>query len=191
MALRELLVTMEREAAAQADEIRRVALARAESITAEGKTRLGGRREDAVDARTIELRQESNRILGEARRKARAQVLQLQQEVLQRIRREVRGRLPGLNADETHRSRLSADLDRARQYLASGPLTVRVSPSLAAHFAGNGHPPIRVTADPAILAGFTVTSADGAVTVDETLEHRLDALWPSLMIELARALEQP
>ena len=190
MALRELLATMERESSAQAEEIRQAAIRRAESMTAEGKTRLGGRREDAVQARALELRQESNRVLGEARRRVRAEVLTLQQEILQRIRREAVSRLPGLIPHEAIRSRLSAELTRARTYLAPGPLTVRVSSGLASHFSGNGHPGLAVTSDPTILSGFTVSSADGAVMVDETLEHRLDAMWPSLAIELAGALEE-
>jgi vacuolar-type H+-ATPase subunit E/Vma4 len=182
---------MEREASATADEIRRKALERAESITAEARSRLVDRRDDAVQARALALRQESNRILGEARRKSRARLLRLQHEVLQRIRREARSRLARVDAQEALRSRLPEDLDRARGYLADGALAVRASRGLAEHFSARVGRPLQVTADPAILAGFTVTSEDGAVMVDQTLEHRLDAMWPALGIELARALEQP
>jgi vacuolar-type H+-ATPase subunit E/Vma4 len=65
--------------------------------------------------------------------------------------------------------------------------TVRVNPADAAP-AAELFPEADIVADAAVSGGLLVTSDDGSFTVDNTLETRLERLWPELLPELVAAI---
>ena len=69
-------------------------------------------------------------------------------------------------------------------------MTVRCNPTLAATLRHvirtNGRWPIR--SDSHIAAGFRLTTADGTLEIDATLETRLERLRPRLALEALAAL---
>ena len=65
--------------------------------------------------------------------------------------------------------------------------TVRVNPADAA-LAGALFPTAEIFADAACSGGLLVTSGDGSLSVDNTLETRLERLWPERLPELVAAI---
>lgn len=65
--------------------------------------------------------------------------------------------------------------------------TVRVNPADAA-LAEELFPAAEIVADAALSGGLAVTSGDGSLTVDNSLETRLERLWPELLPELVAVI---
>ena len=65
--------------------------------------------------------------------------------------------------------------------------TVRVNPDFACLAAGC-FPGAGIVPDASLSAGFKVTSADGSLSVDNTLKTRLERLWPELLPHLITEL---
>ena len=68
-------------------------------------------------------------------------------------------------------------------------LTVRVNSNSVAP-AASCFPGAEIIADGAMSAGFKATTADGGLTVDNTLQTRLERLWPELLPRLMSELRQ-
>ena len=68
-------------------------------------------------------------------------------------------------------------------------LTVRVNPGAVSSVA-SCFPGAEIIADAALSAGFKATTADGGLTVDNTLQTRLERLWPELLPRLMSELRQ-
>lgn len=180
---------MEREAAAREAVVRQRALDEAARITREAEARIAERRKAVVQAECVSLRQETNRRVAAARQEGRAEALRLRAELLGRVRALARERLAGALERETYRAQLPRELASSLEYIPGPGAIVRAAPAFVAALArGNGRN-VAVTGDPAILAGFVVRSADGTIEVNQTLEYRLDAMWPTLSINLIRSLE--
>ena len=99
-----------------------------------------------------------------------------------------RARLSTALERDEYRGRLERDLAASLEYIRGPGAIVRSAPALVATLARLNGRKVEVTADPAILAGFIVRSADGDIEVNQTLEHRLDARWAELSIDLIRSL---
>lgn len=65
--------------------------------------------------------------------------------------------------------------------------TVRVNPADAPR-AAELFPQADIVADAAVSGGLAVTSSDGSLIVDNSLETRLERLWPELLPELVAAI---
>ena len=68
-------------------------------------------------------------------------------------------------------------------------LTVRVNPGTVSS-AASCFPGAEIIADAAMSAGFKATTADGGLTVDNTLQTRLARLWPELLPQLMSEMRQ-
>lgn len=66
---------------------------------------------------------------------------------------------------------------------------VRVNP-VDAVTASQLFPAAEIVADQEVLGGLEVTGQDGSVTIDNTLNTRLDRVWPRLIPELLQELRQ-
>ncbi len=182
MALEHLLAALERDATAEAE--RRLAAARAEAaaIRAAAEERLARRRAEVLDARAAELRGRAERALGEARRGGRRLVLEARHRLLGRVLAAARARLPEAMATPEYRAALPAALGAALACAGDAAVVVRCPPALAAAVRdalprASG---AAVEADSGVRAGFTLATADGVLTVDDTLDGRLERLWPRL-----------
>jgi vacuolar-type H+-ATPase subunit E/Vma4 len=67
--------------------------------------------------------------------------------------------------------------------------TVRVNPGVAS-LAASCFPGAEIIADIALSAGFKATTADGGLTIDNTLQTRLERSWPELLPQLMSELRQ-
>lgn len=67
--------------------------------------------------------------------------------------------------------------------------TVRVNPGFTS-LAADCFPGAEIVVDPSLPEGFKVISADGSLSVDNTLSTRLERLWPDLLPHLMAELRQ-
>jgi vacuolar-type H+-ATPase subunit E/Vma4 len=66
--------------------------------------------------------------------------------------------------------------------------SVRVNPDFVS-LAARCFPDAEIIPDASLSGGFKVTSADGSLTVDNTLSTRLERLWPELLPEILAELK--
>ena len=180
-----LLAALEREATGQGDAVRAAARAEADRITADAEARLARRRSDTLGARTAELRGEAEQALGEARRSGRKAVLQARERFLARVFDAARGMLPAALESSAYRTALPGHVADAVRAVGDEPAVIRCPAALreAVRSAVLGRTQLSVESDATHL-GVTVTTADGAVIVDNTLEGRLERLRPQLAIQV-------
>jgi vacuolar-type H+-ATPase subunit E/Vma4 len=110
-------------------------------------------------------------------------VLEARERLLERVFAAARGELPAAAAGAGYRAGLPAALAGALAAVGGAEAVIRCPEALARdleRLRPPATPPVRVVVDPAAGSGFRVTSTDGAVEVDETLESRLDRLRPEL-----------
>ncbi|HXF96362.1 MAG TPA: V-type ATP synthase subunit E [Gemmatimonadales bacterium] len=192
MALEHLLAALEREAAEQAQALIAAAQAECARITAASEERAAEYRRRALAPREAELRAEAERALAAARREARRAELDARARLLDRIFAGARELFPVTIAGEAYRRALPGFLAEALACVGPGPARVRCHPALTEairHALGNaGRGEVTVEPDPAVGSGFVLTTADGRVTVDHTLESRLARARPRLALEALRAL---
>jgi vacuolar-type H+-ATPase subunit E/Vma4 len=185
-----LLATLEREADAEVTRVLDDARTRAAELTRAAERRIAERREMTLGRRETESRAKHERALAAARLQARAQVLDARAELLERLFRQLHGSLPALAQSAAYRGRLAAQLRRMSVFAGERPVTVQCMPALTAvlrrSIKTNGH--VRIRSDERITAGFRMTTADGALEIDATLENRLERLRPRLALEALAAL---
>jgi vacuolar-type H+-ATPase subunit E/Vma4 len=195
MALDDLIAVLDAEARGRAATW--VEGARREAATlVDGAARRRDRtRAEALAAAEAAERTELGDLLGEARRRAALAILTSRERALDRIF-EAAARAAGeAMASEEYRRALPALLAAALDFARPGPgVRVRCAPVLAdalRGFAGEGG--LRADAvevDPAVGAGFEVTSADGRLTVAERLDERLARLRPGLAIAVVQEIDE-
>ena len=185
-----LLATLEREAEAEISRVMDGARARAAEIVAAAQQRIALRREQTLAQRTAAARAEHERALAATRAAARAQVLAARAALLDRLFARLRAELPAVAGSAAYRAGLAGQLERLRSFAGERSLTVHCNPALAATLRNvmrtNGRLPIRP--DSQIAGGFRLTTADGKLEVDATLEDRLERLRPQLALEALAAL---
>ena len=173
MALAELLKSLSEEADAQVRELLADARASAERLRADEAADLARRCAGVRDAR------EAARSLLEGRAV-----------VLERIRRGTAARLAGRASDPAGVPRLARELALALEYLGPVPAIAEVPAPLLDALRGSLPDPSQVTFEPSDGPhGLAVRTADGALRVDASVEHRLARAWPRLAIALARRLD--
>jgi len=185
-----LLATLEHEAAAEVTRVMDEARTRAADLTRAAEQRMAERRAATLGKREAEARVEYERALSSARLTARTQVLQARAALLDRVFQELRAGLPELARSVEYRRSLGAQWRRLHDFVGDRPATVRAMPALTATLRRlihtNGR--IRIQSDSHIAAGFCVTTADGVLEVDGTLESRLERQRPQLALAALAAL---
>ncbi len=185
-----LLKTLEREAEAEIARVLDDARARAAEITRTADERIAARRGAALGHREAAARKEHERALAAVRHAARARVLEARARLLDRFFVHIRAMLPELATSAAYRRNLATRLERLSAFAGDQPFTLRCTPALATTLRRliktNGH--VRIRGDARVVAGFFVTTADGALDVDGSLESRLERLRPQLALDALAAL---
>jgi len=191
MGLEHLLEALERDANAQIDQLLAQARAEANRITAAATAALAQRRGTATDARERTRRREVEQAVTRARRTARRSVLEARERLLERVFAAARGELPAAAAGPGYRAGLPAALDGALAAVGHEQVVIRCPEALARDLEQlrPESESVSVVVDPATGSGFRLTTADGAVEVDATLESRLDRLRPELARRVLAQLE--
>lgn len=185
-----LLATLEREAETEISRVLDDARARAAELVAAARQRSTAVREQTLEQRTATARAEHERALATKRAAARAQVLAARGALLDRLFDRLRAELPAVARSAAYRAGLPRQLEHLKTFAGDRSVTVRCSPALVATMRNvvkrNGRLPIRP--DVHITAGFRLSTADGTLEIDATLENRLERLRPQLALEALAAL---
>jgi len=191
MALAELLRILEEEAASRREALLAQARADAERLRTESGADLARRRAVTLATREGELRATAARAIEVARRQAARRLLEVRSGALERIRRRTETELAERASDPAWLPALARDVGLALEYLGPVPAVIEAPPPLLEYLRGTLAGLARVTLEPASddRRGLVVRAADGSLTVDATLESRLDRAWPRLAIDLAAQLE--
>jgi vacuolar-type H+-ATPase subunit E/Vma4 len=181
--LAELVTRLERDAEARVAEIDARARDDTAAIAAESERAAAQAREGALAARRQERQRRLDRELAEARGAARARRLLAEHAVVARVLARARAMLDDPACDEAYRSSLRSAIARALAYF-EGDVVVRCAPALAddARRALVERAGARVDASSAHRAGFVMASADGSMSVDETLAARLGRTWAACAV---------
>ena len=190
MALDELLRTLRQEAEAEVAAIRAAAQTEADAIRARNAIDLGRRRDALAAERERERRSAVELALSAARREARRAVLEARERLLVRVFASAHGRFAGALGTDAYRAGLPALLEEGLAALGDRRGTLTAHPlALGALAPMVDAARLTAVADPATGAGFRITSADGAVEINATLEDRLTRLEQRLRQEVIAALE--
>lgn len=173
MALDHLLAALERDATASVERLLAEARAEAERLRAEATATADQRRDAEVARARRERRERMEEELGAVRRAARREVLGARERLAGRLDAAVRAALPAALGRPEYQAALPA---RVAAALACLPEDERVAVRAAAALvpsirtAWPAERELALTPDEGIGNGFRVTSADGAIEVEETLE---------------------
>ena len=190
MGLEHLLEALERDANAQIEQLLAQARAEADRLTVAGSEALQRRRDDARAVGERSRYQEVAHAVTLARRGARRSVLEARARLLERVFVAARSALPDAAAGAAYRAALPAALAGALAAIGNEPAVIRCTQALAAD-VDRLRPVDRVSVvvDPASGSGFRLTTVDGMVEVDDTLEARLERLRPILARRVLAQLE--
>jgi V/A-type H+/Na+-transporting ATPase subunit E len=195
VALDDLLNAIKAEAAARMAEELDTARLEADGILAAARAGFERTRAETLSAREAELHAAAGARLAAAGREARSVILQARERLLDDVLTVALDRLADASRSDAYRSTLAARLDAALVYLGEAPGVIRCSPDLVEPLASlataeaDAGGELTVEADGAIRGGFRLSSHDGGLEIDETLEGRLEQLRPAITIELVRRIE--
>lgn len=190
MALAELLRSLEDEADARGRALLAEARAAAERLRTDQAAGLARRCAAARDAREAELRSAAARELEAGRRQAARRLLEARADVLERVRRRAEARLADRATDPAGVPRLARDVALALEYLGPAPAIVEAPAALVDALRATVSDTSRVTFGASEDGrGLRIRTADGALSVDASIERRLARAWPRLAIALAGRLE--
>lgn len=175
MALDHLLAVLQTEAETEAEEILASARQRAEELRARVAAELAQRR--ARDQQLLEAQQASELalLLVSAHRTARRMELESRERMLARVLDQAQRRLGTLlERPDCHQS-IAGQVRQSLDCLALRSATIRVHPRLVETVTGavEGRSGVTVIADGATGTGFRLTSDDGTLVIDGTLEDRM------------------
>lgn len=192
MPLEHLLAALERDATAQAEHLVAEARATAALLTSTAAQAIERRRGETREVHEREQRAVVQAALSTARRAARREVLEARERLLDRVFAAARSALPQALAHRAYRAALPERLAAALACVEEGgEAALRVPAALAADVraavSGNGR--VTVSVDHDAGSGFRLTTADGILEVDDTLETRLDTQRPRLARDVLRQLE--
>jgi vacuolar-type H+-ATPase subunit E/Vma4 len=193
MGLEHLLEALERDAAAQAEQILAQARAEADRISTASAAALERRCREATAAHDSARVREVEHAVTLARREARRSLLEARERLLERVFAAARGELPAAAAGSAYRASLPTTLRGALSAVGGDHAVIHCSEALAPELERarpRGAKTVSVKVDPAGGSGFRVVSADGAVEVDATLESRLDRLRSVLARRVLAQLER-
>jgi vacuolar-type H+-ATPase subunit E/Vma4 len=191
LALDQLITALEEDAGNQAEAELEQARAEAARIATHTRDQIVRRRAEFLVRLEADLREETEIELVEARRRSRNIVLGARQRLLDKVFAEAAARLPGLLDDAAYKAALPGDLELALSYVGEDAALIRCTPSLASTLQAltAGRVNTNLKPDPGVGSGFLVDSADGNVTIDVTLDARLDRLRPLLSLEVLKELD--
>ncbi len=186
MGYSELIGELNREAGERIEERWRLAREEVEQLKLDAAGELERLRREHEDRQTRTEEEEARTILAEGERKILAMKLEAMDQLSGRLLRTARSLLAEMRAEEE-----DGLFEALAGELPDFPWeTVKVNPRDrdAAH---RRFPKARVVCDDAIGGGMEVSDGDGAIRIVNTLEKRLERIWPELLSELiADALEE-
>jgi vacuolar-type H+-ATPase subunit E/Vma4 len=193
MALRELVLALEREALARTTAVRAEATVAADKMRAAASTQLARRRSLDLATRAAELQIVAAGAIDVARREAAHRSLTARREALDAILVRARALLAATVPHARMGAGLQRDLEAALEYLGTTEAVVRCHPAWVPTLRPvlAGHVGVRFEQNETIGPGMIVLAADGRVEIDATMDSRLTRLWPGLAIELLRDAESP
>ena len=183
MGHRELLAALQREAEEQAAAIRRAAATEEEAMRVAAASRRDEFRAEQERHRKVACAVRQREILAETEHGAALVRLRAESGLAQRLRGRAGACLVRLRD-----SAYEALFQQLVSELPDVPwATIRVNPADTVLAAGC-FPQAAVVADPAITGGLEAVTADGSLTVVNTLESRLERCWPDLVPHLIAEL---
>jgi len=193
VSLEHLLHALESHAAEAAKAELEAARTQASRIESEAVEGLARRMSTGLEEQEAVLRASAERAIAEARRSERRRVLEVREQVLERVFARA-GEILATGQDGSAQADLLAlEVRRALSYLGDVPAVVHCAPLVVTRLRAllAERDGLTVQPDAALRAGFRVRAADGSVLVDHTPERRLAALRPRLAIGLLRRIEPP
>lgn len=192
MALDQLLAVLLRETKAEAETLLAAANAEAARIREECATSLaerGSRDEAALEA---DQRTAVEFALVAARWAARREELLARERMLERVFNQARAGFDQAVVSPVLRDGIAGLAREAIGCLAARSATIRCHPALleALNSEVSQRPGVQVIADPAAGTGFRLTSDDGTLTIDATLEERMGRMTQKLRQLVSSRLEQ-
>jgi len=185
MGRRELLDALEREGQETMASIAGREAAEGERLRAAAGERLAGLRLEQEQLCELQCRDLQHKVMSKAHREAA--LIRLRAEYALSLRLWERALAAVLQFRPENPEALLRAL--AAELPPDQWLTVRVNPGCASP-ASSCFPGAEIIADAALSAGFKATTADGGLTVDNTLQTRLARLWPELLPQLMSELRQ-
>ncbi|HSB53272.1 MAG TPA: V-type ATP synthase subunit E family protein [Gemmatimonadales bacterium] len=191
MALDQLLTVLSREAEAEAASVLEASRAEAQAIRDRAAAALAHRKEEEERAWEVERQHAMAITLASSRQRAREAELLARDRMLTRVLTRARQQLPRVEDRDEFRATLPVLLAHSLECLGDRPGAIRCSPALVAEVQRSiaDRPAIELRPDPAIGTGFRLTSSDGALLIDATLEQQIDQLAPRLRQEILARLE--
>lgn len=191
MALDQLLTVLRQEADTESASVLDQARVSAQAIREAGAAERADR-QAAEDRRWDAERQQALALaLAGAAMRAREAELLARDRLLARVLARARQLLPSLLGRPEYRAAIPALLAQGLECLGTRAGAVHASaalvPELEPLTAGRGA--LTLEADPSVGTGFQLRSADGGLTIDATLEHRLEQVAPRIRQELLTRLE--
>jgi len=180
MGYHELVDSLRREGEEKAATIRRTAVAEAGRIRGEAAAELQALRDSYARRRQEAVAAEEARLSSDSRRQAEGIRLHAESALVERLYGLAKGSLAGLR-DEGYAGRFAR---LAGELFPCAWEVVRVNPDDAA-LARSLFPDARIEADSAISGGLWASGEGGRLTIDNTLEKRLERCWPELAPDVA------
>lgn len=187
----ELIALLEREAAAEREQILNEARAQADDLRA----RATQEADEFLSTTRSRLEAEARTALVKARStahlRASALVLQAKEEELARVFAAAEQELAAFVRDpQRYRAALCAFIEEGRKGFSGGEV-VTVNPSdvsVVQELLRTGDGEVTVQADPAVEGGVRVSSPDGRFVVTNTVRSRFERAKPALAAEVAKIL---
>lgn len=192
MAIEPLIESICREADREAAALLHRARAEADRIDDEARAARSKARSGVIDERRSEWLSEDEPALAAARRDATREVLTARERLLDRVFRTVAAEFVDILRDPTYQATLKGLIDEALPFAGNRPATVICTDINAASVqeavAARGDVGVRTEAN--ARGGIMVVTDDGTVSIDNTLEGRLQRMKPQLAIELVEQVER-
>lgn len=191
MPLDQLLAALERAARSTAERLVADARAEAERLTTAADENIARRRAGTIEARTRTQRAALEQVLSDARLSARREILDARESLLTRLFDAAIAALPKAIDLPSYRDALSRRVSAALECIEpTDRAVIRAPQSLAVPLQAliAGHDNVNVEPNEKAGSGFRLTTVDGVIEVDDTLESRLRIERPQLAREALRRL---
>ncbi|HYL56630.1 MAG TPA: V-type ATP synthase subunit E [Gemmatimonadales bacterium] len=190
MALDHLLAALERDATAQAEALRTEARATVAAVTREADERVAQRRRDALVSREAAVRQSTESALADARHASRRRMLDARQRLLDHVFAAAHVLFAEAVNGAAYRAVLPHHIAEALEAAGDEPALIRCPEALVPVVQPIVASQARVTVrgDPGVPPGLVVTTTDGAIEVDQTLDGRLERLRARLALAVMARL---
>ena len=196
----EALTKLEQEILADSQKIGPKKIEEAKKFAAEfiKKARMEAQREvEEINAKTQdEIRTLEKKKLSEARRNTQLQVLKEKNDLIARVFHDALNRIKDLQGKEVYHTSLQRLIEKSAQQLGSHELRTEFNENDWKHHTTLLHglklgPHVKITAEklntPSV-GGFIISTADGKIKIDNTVEVRLNFMEKNLRREVAKIL---